>query len=272
MNVKEALEYGRDFLFSYVENPQKEASLLLSSLLGVDRTWLIVHEKEEVKQVSMYQQYLQKRASYIPLEYIVQKASFYSRDFFIQEGVLIPRPETEILVDIALSVINKIKKPKVLEIGVGSGIISITLALLNPNIKIVATDISVRALEVAYKNACDFKVEDKIDFTHTSFDEGVEGEFDILVSNPPYIANNTLLEKHVLNEPHQALFGGEKGYEMLEKIVQTVKNRSIVYLACEMGYDQKIVMESIFEKEGFREYGFYKDLAGHDRGFLAKTK
>lgn len=270
MNIKEALEFGREFLSLHVSNPQKEASLLMGALLGVDRTWLIVHDEDSFSKVKEYKGYLQRRVNHEPLEYITQKASFYSHDFMVQEGVLIPRPETEILVDVALSVMGKYEAPRVLEIGVGSGIIAITLALLNPNVKITATDISIRALEVAYENAVHFNVANKIKFTLASFDEGVEGEFDMLVSNPPYIPQNTPLEEHVLHEPHLALFGGEKGHEILEELVKVTKRRGILYLACEMGYNQKFIMEKILVQEGAKEYRFYKDLAGLDRGFLAK--
>lgn len=270
MNIKEALDFGRAELSLHVNNPQKEASLLLCALLKVDRTWLIVNETYEMDNFHEYKEYIQRRKNHEPLEYITKSASFYSRDFLVEEGVLIPRPETEILVDVALSVINRYENPKVLEVGVGSGIVAITLALLNPNIKVFATDISIRALETASKNATRLNVVDRIEFSHTSLDEGVRGEFDILVSNPPYIAKDTPLEEHVLNEPHFALFAGEKGYEILEDLVQITTKRAIKHLVCEIGYDQKQPMERILKEHGVKEYMFYKDLAGHDRGFLAE--
>ena len=109
----------------------------------------------------------------------------------------------------------------------------------------------------------------KIEFRHTSLMDGVEGEFDIIVSNPPYIANSYELDARVLNEPKVALFGGERGDEILEKIVQIAKTRA-KFLACEMGYDQKAPMSEILQNACFKAV-FYKDLAGFDRGFSAKN-
>lgn len=266
MKVKEALEFARDNL--EVENKVKEANILLSAFLNKSRQWILLHEEDEIPSEEYFKEWVKRRAENEPLEYITQKVSFYSKEFFICEGVLIPRPETELLVDIVCAKIQNIKSPKVLEIGVGSGIISIMLALLNENILIQATDISVRALEVAHKNAVDFGVEEKINFCFCSMDDDIKGEFDLLVSNPPYIKNGILLEPHVLREPHQALFGGEKGHEFLEKLVQIAKKRDIKTLACEMGYDQKAVMEEILSKNA-KDYMFYKDLSALDRGFVA---
>lgn len=229
-----------------------------------------MHEDEELEDESGYFALIKRRKQDEPLEYITQKASFYSRDFLVQSGVLIPRPETEILVDVAVSLIKDKKSPKVLEIGVGSGIISIMLALLVKDVKICATDISVKALEVAYENAKRFGVLQKIEFTHCAYEKDVKGEFDLLVSNPPYIKNETPLKSDVLNEPHQALFGGEHGHEILHELVKIAKKRGIGYLACEMGYDQKCVMEKILQENGAKSYSFYKDLASLDRGFYAE--
>lgn len=267
MRVDEALEFARENL--HVNNSSKEANIILSAFLDKPREWLITHEKEQIPSEEYFKQWVIRRANDEPLEYITQKVSFYSRDFFVKEGVLVPRPETELLVDLVCAKIKDIDKPKVLEIGVGSGVISVMLALLVPNIRIVATDISVRALEVAHKNAVDFGVSEKIEFCFCSYEEDVSGEFDLLVSNPPYIADKTPLQKHVLREPHQALFGGKCGHEFLEKLVFIAKKREIKTLACEMGYDQKAVMEEILIKSGVKEFSFYKDLSSLDRGFIA---
>lgn len=268
MRVKEALEFARESL--HVNNPAKEARVLLSAFLDKPTEWLVLNEKEEIPSFEYFKEWVFRRKNDEPLEYITQKVSFYSRDFFISEGVLIPRPETELLVDLVCAKIQNIKNPKVLEIGVGSGVISIMLALLNPDIRISATDISVRALEVAYKNAVDFGVDKRIDFCFCSYEEDVSGDFDLLVSNPPYIANGTILEPHVLREPHQALFGGKVGHEFLEKLVLITKKRGIKNLACEMGYDQMGIMSEILRKNGVKEFEFYKDLSFIDRGFIAK--
>lgn len=268
MRIKEALDKARDML--NVANPLKEANILLSSHLKKSREWIFLHELDSLKKSDEFFKMVKRRADHEPLEYITKKASFYSRDFYVEEGVLIPRPETEILVDLVCAKLENIQNPKVLEVGVGSGIISIMLALLHKSVTINATDISIRALEVAYKNAVDFGVEKRIEFCQCSYEEDVVGDFDLLVSNPPYIADGTLLDKNVLHEPHLALFGGKRGHEMLEELVLIAKKRGIRYLCCEMGYDQRGVMEEVLVKNGVSEFVFYKDFSSLDRGFIAQ--
>ena len=252
----------------HVESPRKEASLLLAYFLKCDRTWLLMHEDNDLKDFDGYMGLIKRRANNEPFEYITGEASFYSRDFFIDEGVLIPRPETEILVDKAYEIIKDIQNPRIVEIGVGSGIISTMLGILKKDAKIFATDISEKALQNAKKNFEKFDV--KVELVHTSLLDNIVGEFDLLVSNPPYIANTENLEEHVLKEPHTALFGGEVGDELLHQIIFTCKEKNIPNLACEIGYDQRESMQICLEKANAKEIKFYKDLAGLDRGFIAK--
>ena len=183
---------------------------------------------------------------------------------------MIPRPETEILVDKVLEIASLYKAPKIAEIGTGSGIISIMLAL-KTNAKIVATDINEKALKLAKKNALKFNVSEKIDFVKCSYIDEISGDIDILVSNPPYIARDYKLDKFVINEPHEALFGGEVGDEILKNIILIARNRDIKNIACEMGYDQRASMEMALKFNGYKS-AFYKDLAGFDRGFCARLK
>ncbi len=272
MRIKEALAKARDELKTnpLIDNPYKEAGILLSAFLDESRAHLLLNEDKKLLHVEKFQEWIKRRVQNEPLEYISQKVSFYSREFFIESGVLIPRPETELLVDLVYKKIESMKEPKVLEIGVGSGIISVVLALLHPHVRICATDINEKALHVAKKNAQKFGVSDRIEFFNCSYESSVSGEFDVLVSNPPYIKNGFPLDEHVLKEPHNALFGGERGHEMLSELVLKAKKRGIKTLACEMGYDQKEIMEQILVQNGVKEYEFYKDLSSLDRGFIAK--
>ena len=258
------------FLLQKFERPRFEAELLLSFFLKRDRIWLFLNEDFEVKNWENFLEIVKKRANGYPIEYILEKVSFYSKEFFIKEGVLIPRPETELLVDEGLKILKNIKNAKVAEIGVGSGIVSVMLALFKEDIKITATDISKEALKVAYKNAVKFGVENKIDFLQTSLLDKVEGDFDLIISNPPYISTYFKLDKTVLNEPKEALFGGERGDEILKEIISLAVKRRARYLVCEMGYDQKNYIKEHLLSFGIKEFGFYKDLAHLDRGFWAK--
>ena len=271
MEIREALKEAKTLL-SWVENPQKEAALLLCAHLHVERTWLLLHEHEKLDDAKGYFALVARRKEQEPLEYILGKASFYGRDFLVDTGVLVPRPETELLVDVVAALLKDHPSPRILEVGVGSGVISVMLALLFPSATVVATDISPIALENAQKNARLFGVDGRIRFVETSYMEGIAEAFDVLVSNPPYIARDALLETHVLKEPHAALFGGERGDEMLKQLLQKAWKLPIAHVACEMGWDQRVSMQRHLEALGAKEIVFYQDLAGLDRGFCARVK
>jgi release factor glutamine methyltransferase len=243
--------------------------ILLREWIKRDDIFLITHDDFEVSDVDGFLKWVKQRVEHTPLEYITQKVSFYSKEFIIKKDVLVPRPETEILVDKTMDIVKEYKASRVAEIGTGSGVISIMLALLAPHIQIDATDISPKAIELAKLNTQKFGVEDRIKFHLTNYLNGVSTP-QILVSNPPYISKKEELEKHILNEPHAALFGGEQGDEILKEIVLLAKKLDILALVCEMGYDQKESMESFFKNNNIKNYSFYQDLSGLDRGFIIK--
>jgi len=250
--------------------PQKEIEMLLLYLLDKNTIWLhLNYDKVCDNQIEQQlSKLVQKRATDYPLEYIIKKVSFFGEIFFIEDGVLIPRPETEILVQKALDTLKDIQNPKVVEVGVGSGIISIMLAISIPNIQIIAVDINKKALELAQKNAKYHNVQDKITFVKSDlFDEVDVSGFDMCISNPPYIADDFKLPKNVTYEPSTALFGGTIGDELLKKIIEQTHNNKIKYLLCEMGYDQKETILFFLEKFDTITKVFYQDLSGLDRGF-----
>lgn len=261
--IKEALKEA-----SLILNNPKEASILLRHLLNYDQVQLLLNEQKTLDQYQEYQTLIQRCKVNEPIEYITGNVSFYSRDFFIQPGALIPRPETELLVDCALE-IAKTKPLRIAEIGTGSGIISVMLVLLVNKIEIVATDISSEALAVAKINAKKFGVEDKITFVQSNYLDNIYNEFDMIISNPPYIANDFELEENLSYEPQNALFGGKVGDEMLKEIIDLWIEKKSPYLLCEMGYDQKEPLTQYLINHGIKEFSFYKDLAGFDRGFIA---
>ena len=277
MTVNDALKAAASQIAPACEingaNPARVAKALLMRYLGVKIEWIFLNLTSELEDADGYFALAKRFANHEPLEYIMGEAGFYGLSFNVKKGVLIPRPETEILVEKSLEVLSNLPAqkgpPLVAEIGAGSGIISICLAL-NSNAKIIASDISDEALNLARENAAKFGVEDKIEFVKCAYLDQIYGQFDLLVSNPPYIARDYELDKFVLNEPHKALFGGAKGDEILKNIVLLARNRGIKYLACEMGYDQRESMQSALKFNGF-EAEFYKDLAGFDRGFVARN-
>jgi release factor glutamine methyltransferase len=167
-------------------------------------------------------------------------------------------------------ILKEIQKPRVLEIGVGSGIISVMLSILIPEIEIIAVDINDKALELAKSNAIKHDVEEKITFIKSDLFENVPNiAFDMVISNPPYIANNYKLPLNVKYEPSNALFGGNIGDELLKDIIVQTKQRGIKYLLCEMGYDQKNPLTKYVNDTipSFKKLEFYKDYDKFDRGF-----
>lgn len=265
MLVRDALVEATKLIRDISNIPNKEARILLSSYLEKDQIWIITHDDEEIEEEG-YFRLVQRRANSEPIEYITNRASFYGKAFYVDSSVLIPRPETEILVDLVVSTCKGIKRPRIVEIGTGSGVISIMLAHLIPEAVITAIDISEKALHVAKQNAQNHGVD--IEFIKSDLcDNFSEKSFDVLVSNPPYIANDEPLHVGLSYEPSLALYGGSIGDEMLQKIIDIYTDRDIKYLVCEMGYDQKDKIRAYLESSKSK-LEFYKDLAGLDRGFL----
>ncbi len=268
--IREIIEENSKKISQATKIPKKEIITLLCRDLGVDFNWIFLNDKKEIEPSSWFYDSVKKRENHYPLEYILNSAGFYSMDFYVDERVLIPRPETEILIDKVLEISKNLKKSlKIAEIGTGSGIISVTLAKLMNDCEFLATDISKEALEVAKINAKKHKVEERIEFVHTNLLDGIEDDIDIIVSNPPYIKNGEELDRNLDYEPDLALFGGEEGDEILKKIIDLATKKDVKYLLCEMGYDQKDKIKN-FCKKFDKEVKFYKDLAGFDRGFVLK--
>lgn len=267
--IAEALKWAKERLRKSCERPQLEAELLLAYHLKKERIYLIAHGHDVVGNIENYQKLIQRRAKHEPYEYIVGSASFYDIHLKVEPGVLIPRPETEILIDHVAEIIEKEKIKKIAEIGVGSGAISIVLARKFPQLKIIATDICNTPLKVAKENIERFGLSKQIQLYKSNLIDLVSEPVELVVSNPPYIAEDFLLESNVVDyEPKEALFGGRVGDELLKQIIVDVKNRGIKWLACEMGYDQKEPILAFVNEIGVKSIKFYKDLAGFDRGFM----
>lgn len=269
MESKEALIWGREQLQEACERPSFEAELLLAFHLKQDRMYLIAHEDKRVDNIEEFEKLIKRRAANEPYEYIVGEASFYDLHLSVEKGVLIPRPETEILIDMVSKIIEEENITQIAEIGVGSGAISVVLARKFPQLKVIATDICDTPLKVAQKNIETFDLSEQIELRKSNLIDEVPESLEMVVSNPPYIAEDFMLESNVLDyEPKEALFGGSVGDELLKQIILDVKAREIKYLACEMGYDQKKPLQDFVKEVGVEYIKFYKDLAGHDRGFI----
>jgi len=271
--VSELLQTITQELSQSVERASREAQLFVMEYLGVDELWLITHQNTQVqKDLTELFGWIERRKKNEPFEYIVQKVSFYSQEFYIDKGALIPRPETELLIDEVIhNVADSNTQQRFVEVGVGSGIISIVLAQHFKHATFIAVDISKEALRVARKNIHKYNLQERIELRESSFLDNVDEQIDYLVSNPPYIANDAALESNLSYEPQNALFGGEVGDEMIKKLLDEVLSQNIKFFSCEMGYDQKDKIQNYLANKRYKSLTFYKDYSGFDRGFTLKV-
>jgi len=269
--IKEALTQAKEQLRYACERPLFEAEILLGHHLDKERTWLKMYDDRELEDEAGYEALVARRVAHEPMAYITGRVSFYDIDLHSAPGALIPRPETEVLVDRVAQIIEAEGMRSIAEIGVGSGAISIVLARKFPQLQIMASDISEEALTVAKTNVAAFGLEEQIALSHTSLLDGIDTEIEMIVSNPPYIAKHTPLAPNVAEyEPHTALYSQEQGDELLKEIIALAKERGVKYLACEMGYGQREPVAAFVKEIGDYTIDFYTDLAGLDRGFVIK--
>ena len=259
-------------LSGVVESPRREAELLLIAYLKCDQLYFITHQETLIDQNEpRLLEWIERRIRNEPLEYLTNRVSFYSREFYIDEGALIPRPETELLIDEVLARVDTDATLTFVEVGAGSGIISILLALHLPNARFIAVDISPRALEVARRNIEAYGLSDRIELREGDLLSCVSETIDFLVSNPPYIAYDASLESNLSYEPQNALFGGSIGDEIIRRLLDEVYARKIPIFVCEMGYDQRSCVQEHLKSFAVQSLDFYKDLASFDRGFSLKA-
>jgi len=270
--LKELHEEITQTLKGVVESPRREAELLLMAYLQKDQLYFITHQEESIDDTDpKLGEWIRKRSQNVPLEYLTNRVSFYSREFYIDEGALIPRPETEHLVDEVLARASSEQAITIVEVGVGSGIISILLALHLPHARFIAVDISPKALAVARRNIEAFGLSERIELREGDLLSCIDEKIDLLVSNPPYIAHDAPLESNLSYEPQNALFGGDVGDEIIQRLLDEVYKRRIPMFACEMGYDQRDKVQEYLKSFAVQSLDFYTDYASFDRGFVLKA-
>lgn len=269
MDVSKCLSFGVRVL----RNPL-EAEVLLAFLLGKPREFLLTHPEEMVQEDKLreFELSIQKREQGIPLAYLTHHKEFYGLDFYVDERVMIPRPETELLVDLGIKYYRQfgLQKGTLLDIGTGSGNIAIALAQHLLNSKIIASDISSDALEVAKQNAETHEVFQRIQFFQSDLLANVNVEADGIVANLPYIGTEkfNFVEGNVKRfEPNVALFGGVDGLTIYERLFQQVKTlKKLQFICFEIGFLQRetleIILNNFFVQDSVH---FHQDLAGIDR-------
>ena len=282
MKIKEVIEEGKNALSkNNIEDNVIIARELLAFVLGVTKQYLVIHLEDELsaEDYIKFKENIDKIINGKPLQYITNNQEFMGLNFFVNENVLIPQPDTEIIVEETLKkceeLLQKNDSIKILDLCTGSGAIAISLAnFLGDKAEVFASDISAKALEVAkYNNE---KNNTNVRFIESDLFENIqEQKFNIIVSNPPYIRSDVIneLSKQVQNEPHLALDGGEDGLEFYKKIIEQscnyIKNG---YLILEIGYDQKEDVENLLkENRNYAEINTIQDLSGNDRCVVAKV-
>lgn len=274
MLIKEAIRKGMISLkTNNIQEPNLKSRLLMQYILNKPRQYLLIHDNEELtnKQEKAYLENIEKMIKGVPLQHITHSQEFMKMNFYVNENVLIPRPDTESLVEEVINIAKKTNAKKILDLCTGSGAIAISLAKYIENSQITAVDISEEALRIAKLNAINNNVEDKITFVKSDlFENIVKEKYDIIVSNPPYIKKDFMkkLDKEVQQEPYIALDGGYDGLDFYRKIIsegyQYLKFKG--YLCMEIGYDQKQeVFDIIKSQEKYSNTYSKIDLGGNDR-------
>ena len=224
MTIEEAIKKGMiELKNENIESPKLKSRLLMQFTLNKPRQYVIVHDKEQItrEEEKKYFEAIVKMRKGNPIEHITHQKEFMKLNFYVNEKVLIPRQDTEILVEEVIEIAQKTKAKKILDLCTGSGAIAVSLAKYLQNCEITATDISEEALKIAKKNAINNEVEKQITFIKSDiFSDLKKEKFDIIVSNPPYIKRNVIekLEREVKKEPYIALEGGEDGLYFYKKM------------------------------------------------------
>ena len=279
MTIRETIRKGMIMLKnSNVTEPNIKARLIMQYVLNKPREYILVYDKEilMLRQEVNYFKAIKKLCQGIPIQHITHRQEFMKMTFYVDENVLIPRQDTEILVEEVIKIAKKINAKKILDLCTGSGAIAISLAKYIENSEITAVDISSKALNIAKINSKNNNVENQITFIKSDLYKNLPKEkYDIIVSNPPYIKEEIIkkLDKEVQREPKLALDGGYDGLDFYRKIVSKADEylKFHGYLCLEIGYDQKEEVEEIISKQE-KYIGTYckKDLCDNDRVIVTK--
>lgn len=271
MKIIDALLYGAGELKnSHINSYQLESRILLAYILNHSQEYLLAHQNEALPQ-ALYLKFIDlidRRKKQEPIAYIIGYKEFFSRVFFVNKNVLIPRSDSEILIEAVIKNAYKYKKPKILELGCGSGCLIVTLALEIDSI-CSAIDIDSKALSILEKNAIHHGV--SIDYYESNWFSKIntKEKFDIIISNPPYISKNSkeIAQETLIYEPSKALFAENNGLSDYENIAQNaakfLSKEGSIYL--EIGYNQENEVIDLYQKHGFILKGKYKDLSGYVR-------
>ena len=277
MNIENILNDGiRILKESKISNPQLDSEILLSNSIKKNKKHIILNPKEILnsEQTETFKNLIERRKIGEPVAYLINKKEFWKDEFFVNKGVLIPRPETELIVEQVLKIYSKDSKLHVLDIGTGSGCILLSILKERPNFYGTGIDISKKSINVSKLNAKQLNLTNRAKFFHSSVDNFKIGKYDIIVSNPPYIElfNLKYLEKDVINfEPKLALSGGFDGFSKIRKVINKAKTliKKNGKFILEIGFNQKNKVNKILREEGFYVNKNIKDYGNNDRCIIS---
>lgn len=278
-NSIELINYGKKILKKYnIINPTLDAEILLSKASNMSRERLIINFKDKIKssQVIKYFKFLNERKKRVPIAYIINEKEFWEKIFYINRSVLIPRPESELLVDQVLRITNKYSKKTILDIGTGSGCLIISVLLNRRNWKGVALDISKEALKIAKTNAKMQHIDNRIRFINSDIDKFFSNKYDLILTNPPYIKKTLIstLDKDVKNfEPLVALDGGLDGLLKINNVIKKSKRllRKNGKIILEFDDSQLFNIKKKLMNNKFYINEVLKDLSGKNRCIVATS-
>jgi len=277
MNIENILNEGINILQkNKIANPQLDSEILLSNSIKRDKKHIILNPKEILnsEQLGKFKSLIERRKKGEPIAYLINKKEFWKDEFFVNKDVLIPRPDSELIIEQVLKIYSKDVHLQVLDIGTGSGCILLSILKERSNFYGTGIDISKKSINVSKFNAKQLNLTNRVKFFHSSVDNFNNGKYDIIVSNPPYIEQLSLkyLEKDVVNfEPKLALSGGFDGFSKIRKVINKTsilikKNGKFIL---EIGFNQKNKVIKILKEEGFYVNKAIKDYGNNDRCIIS---
>ena len=273
MNIENILNEGINILQkNKIANPQLDSEILLSDSIKRDKKHIILNPKEILnsEQLVKFKSLIERRKKGEPIAYLINKKEFWKDEFFVNKDVLIPRPDSELIIEQVLKIYLKDVQLQVLDIGTGSGCILLSILKERSNFYGTGIDISRKSINVSKFNAKQLNLSNRVKFFHSSVDNFINGKYDIIVSNPPYIERLSLkyLEKDIVNfEPKLALNGGFDGFSEIKKVIKKAKHliKKNGKFILEIGFNQKNKVKEILKKEGFYVNKTLKDYGNNDR-------
>ena len=273
MNIQAAITEGINILKSkYIDTAQLDSEILMAKAVGQDRKYIILNNDKNLKENNLryFKNLISKRSRRKPIAYLTNKKYFWNYNFFVTNDTLIPRPDTELLVEQILKITKHRKKMNILDIGVGSGCILLTILKERKKFYGTGVDISKNCINISKINAKNLKLINRVRLYKTDVDKFAQGKYDLIVSNPPYIKKFNLkyLEKEIVSfEPKLALYGGLDGLSEIRKVIkkssELIKKNGKFIL--EIGFDQKNNVISLLKEKGFYINSTLKDFANNDR-------